>query len=72
MTIARDDAASEVMALLVKRFTNSSRTVETWPIVSGERPSERQPRQLGWKSTNGTRWPWVTLIATLNEVVTVQ
>ena len=41
-------------------------------MVSGERPSERQPRQSGWKSTKGIRRPWVTSGAVLNEVVTVQ
>ena len=57
------------MTLFSKRFRNSSRTVEISTIVSGDRPSERQPFQSGWKSTHGTRWPWVTLTAVLNEVV---
>ena len=33
----------------LKRFRNSSRTVlEISPMVSGDSPSERQPRQSGW------------------------
>ena len=60
------------MTLFVKRLRNSSRTVEVSPIVSGDRPSERQPCQSGWKSTQGMRWPCVTSGAILNEVVTVQ
>jgi hypothetical protein len=72
MTIARPDPPSEAMTLFSKRFRNSSRTVEVRPIVSGDRPSERQPFQSGLKSTKGTRCPCVTSTATLNEVVTVQ
>jgi hypothetical protein len=56
----------------MKRLRNSSRTVEVRKIESGDRPSERQPFQSGWKSTNGMRWPWVTSTAVLNEVVIVQ
>ncbi len=72
MTTASAEAPIEAMTLLAKRFTNSSRTVEVSPIVSGDRPSERQPLQSGVKSSHGTRWPCVTLTAALNEVVTVQ
>ena len=72
MTIASADAPSEVTPEFMKRFRNSSRTVDVPPIVSGDRPSERQPRQSGWKSTHGIRWPCVTLTAALNEVVMVQ
>ncbi len=43
--MAEDEIA--VIAELKKRFRNSSRTVLSAPIVSGERPSERQPSQAG-------------------------
>ena len=72
MTMASSEPPSEAMMLLPKRWRNSSRTVETPPIVSGDRPSERQPFQSGRKSYQGTRWPWVTSTAVLNEVVIVQ
>jgi hypothetical protein len=72
MMMARLDAPTEVMTEFMKRLRNSSRTVEVWKIESGDRPSERQPFQSGWKSTNGMRWPWVTSTAVLNEVVIVQ
>ena len=58
--------------LFSKRFRNSSRTVEVSPIVSGDRPSERQPFQSGSKSSQGISGPCVTSTAVLNEVVTVQ
>ena len=35
--------------LFSKRLRNSSRTVEVSKIVSGDRPSERQPFQSGMK-----------------------
>ena len=47
MTTARIDAPTEAMMLFSKRLRNSSRTVEVWSIVSGDRPSERQPFQSG-------------------------
>ncbi len=72
MTTASSEAPIEAMTLFSKRFRNSSRTVEVSKIVSGDRPSERQPFQSGSKSTQGMRWPCVTLTAVLNEVVTVQ
>ena len=72
MMMARLDAPTEVMTEFMKRLRNSSRTVEVRKIESGDRPSERQPFQSGWKSTNGMRWPWVTSTAVLNEVVIVQ
>ena len=58
--------------LLAKRLRNSSRTVEVRPMVSGDRPSERQPFQSGSKSTQGSRAPCITSGAVLNEVDTVQ
>jgi hypothetical protein len=42
-----------------KRFRNSARTVDSAKIVSGDRPSERQPSQ-GLKSTQGIRLPCIT------------
>jgi hypothetical protein len=72
MMTASAEALSEAMTLLVNRFRNSSRTVEVSQIVSGDRPSERQPFQSGLKSSHGTMWPWVTSTAVLNEVVKVQ
>ncbi len=60
------------MTLFSKRLRNSSLTVEICPIVSGERPSERQPFQSGMKSIHGMRWPCVTFTAVLKEVVIVQ
>ena len=65
-------APPEATTLLKKRRRNSSRTVETWKIVSGERPRERQPSHFGVKSTHGMMWLPVTSRATLNEVLTVQ
>ena len=47
MTTARSEAPTEAMMLFSKRLRNSSRTVEISPIVSGDRPSERQPFQSG-------------------------
>ena len=41
-------------------------------MVSGDRPSERQPSQVGWKSTHGIMWPSCTSLATFIEVVIVQ
>ena len=58
--------------LLTKRVRNSSRTVDVLKMVSGDRPSERQPFQVGMKSTHGIRWPSWTSLATLIEVVIVQ
>ena len=72
MTIASPEPPTDISTLFQKRFRNSSRTVETAAIVSGERPSERQPFQSGAKSSQGTRCPCVMSTATLNEVVTVQ
>ncbi len=72
MTTASSEAPTEARMLFLKRCRNSSRTVEVSKIVSGDRPSERQPFQSGVKSTQGIRWPWVTSTATLNEVVIVQ
>jgi hypothetical protein len=63
MTMARLDAPTEVITEFMKRLRNSSRTVEVWKIESGDRPSERQPFQSGWKSTKGMRWPCVTSTA---------
>src|SRR5215475_5631324 len=72
ITTARSDPPTDIRMLFSNRLMNSSRTVEVWKIVSGDRPSERQPFQSGWKSSQGTRWPCVTSTATLNDVVTVQ
>ena len=72
MSTASTEAPIEAMTLFSKRFRNSSRTVEVSKIVSGDRPSERQPFQSGRKSTQGMRWPCVTLTAVLNEVEKVQ
>ena len=41
------DEDSAAIVELRKRFMNSSRTVLSAPIVSGERPSDRQPSQAG-------------------------
>jgi hypothetical protein len=48
MATASSEAPTEATTLFSKRSRNSSRTVEVAPIVSGDRPSERQPRQSGW------------------------
>ena len=58
--------------LFMKRFRNSSRTVEVPVMVFGDRPRERQPRHCGSKSIQGMRWPRITSGAILKEVVTVQ
>ena len=60
------------MAEFLKRVRNWSRTVLAAPMVSGDRPSERQPSQAGWKSTNGMRWLCITSGAVLKLVVMVQ
>ena len=60
------------MALLTNRFRNSSRTFEVAKIVSGERPSDCQPFQLGAKSSQGIRWPCVTSRPSFTEVENVQ
>ena len=41
-------------------------------MVSGDRPSERQPSQVGMKSTHGIMCPSWTSLATFIEVVIVQ
>jgi hypothetical protein len=70
--IANADAPSEAMTLLTNRLTNSSRDCQLWKIESGDRPSDCQPFQLGAKSSQGIKWPWVTSLPSLNEVVKVQ
>ncbi len=72
MMTAKPEAPIEASMLFMKRLTNSSRTVEVCQMVSGERPSERQPFQSGEKSKNGMRWPCITSGADLNDVDTVQ
>lgn len=46
MTASVDDT-TDVIVELKKRLRNSARTVLSEPIVSGDRPSERQPSQAG-------------------------
>ena len=70
--MASSEPPTEAIRLFMKRLRNSSRTVEVSKMVSGDRPSERQPFQSGVKSTKGMRWPCVTSAAVLNEVVIVQ
>src|ERR1700760_604661 len=65
---ARAEAPSDAMALFTKRFRNSSRTVDSAKIVSGDSPSDCQPFQFGVKSSQGTRCPWVTSRPSLNDV----
>ena len=72
MTTASSEAPTVATTLLPNRWVNSPRTVEVCPIVSGDRPSDRQPFQSGRKSTQGMRCPWVTSTAVLKDVVTVQ
>jgi hypothetical protein len=72
MMTASADALSEAMMLFSKRFRNSSRAVDISLIVSGDRPTDRQPFQSGVKSTQGMTCACVTSTATLNEVVKVQ
>ena len=55
MTTASSEAPTEAMTLFSKRLRNSSRTVEVSTIVSGDRPSERQPFQSGMKVDPGDR-----------------
>jgi len=69
---ARVEAPIEAITLFDNRLRNSSRTVEISKIVLGDRPSERNPIHLGSKSTQGIKWPWVTLTAALKVVVIVQ
>ena len=69
---ASSEAPTEVMMLFSKRLMNSVRGVEISNIVSGDRPSERQPFQFGMKSTKGMMWPGVTSPADWKDVVTVQ
>ncbi len=57
---ARNEAETETMAEFKKRAKNWSRTVLSAPMVSGDRPSDRQPSHCGWKSTKGMRWPCMT------------
>ena len=47
MMTATSEAPTEARTLFSKRCRNSSRTVEVWKIVSGDRPRERQPFQEG-------------------------
>ena len=72
MTIAKADAPTEQMTLLTNLLRNSSRTFEVAKIVSGDRPSDCQPFQLGAKSTHGMRWPCVTSRPSFIEVESVQ
>ena len=60
------------MAEFQKRLRNSSLTVDSIPIVSGDRPRDRHPSHLGVKSTQGIILPFITSGAILNEVVIVQ
>ena len=72
MTIAKADAPTEQMTLLMNFLRNSSRTFEVLKNVSGERPSDCHPLQLGMKSTQGMRWPCVTSRPSFTEVERVQ
>ena len=69
---ASAEAVTDTMAEFTKRVMNWSRTVLSTPMVSGDRPSDRQPSHAGWKSTNGMRWPCITSGAVLKLVVIVQ
>ena len=70
--MAKAEAPTEQMTLLMNLSTNSSRTFEVLKIVSGERPSDCHPFHLGMKSTHGMRWPWVTSRPSFIEVDRVQ
>ena len=70
--MASDEDASARIAELVNRFGNSSRTVDSFQSLSGDKPRDFQPRHCGTKSQNGTRCPCMTFGASLNEVVIVQ
>src|SRR5271154_3423937 len=72
ITTASADAPIEAMTLLRNLFKNSSRTLECAKMVSGERPSDCHPFQLGTKSSQGTRWPCVTSLPSLKDVDNVQ
>ena len=63
---------TETIAEFQNRLRNSSLTVDSIPIVSGDRPKERHPSHLGVKSTQGIILPFITSGAILNEVVIVQ
>ena len=60
------------MTLLKNLSRNSSRTFEVANIVSGERPSDCHPFQLGVKSSQGIRWPCVTSRPSFTDVESVQ
>ena len=67
--------AEDPVAAMVEfqnRFKNSSRTVLSWNMVSGDNPSERMPSHFGVKSHQGTRLPFITSGAALKLVVSVQ
>ena len=66
------DEQTETMAEFQKRLRNSSLTVDSIPIVSGDRPRDRHPSHLGVKSIQGIILPFITSGAILNEVVIVQ
>ncbi len=73
MLTASSAAPTDTSTLFLNRKKNSSRTVEIWPIVSGERPSDRHPFQSGWKRpTQGMMSPCVTFTAVLKDVLIVQ
>ena len=74
MQIMLSGAATIILLyfLLASQSWLVSRTVEVVPIVSGERPSDRQPIHKGWKSIHGIKWLRVTSTPFLNEVVSVQ
>ena len=63
---------TETIAEFQNRLRNSSLTVDSIPIVSGDRPKERHPSHLGVKSTQGIILPFITSGAILNDVVMVQ
>ena len=67
---AEDETA--VITELVKRLTNSSRTVLSCPIRLGDRPMLSHPFHFGVKSHQGIMLPFITSGASLKLVVTVQ
>ena len=69
---ARVEEQTATMVEFQKRFRNSSRTVDSARMVSGERPIERSPSHFGVKSTQGIMLACMTSGAALKVVVIVQ
>ena len=69
---ANAEAQVDTIKVLKNLFINSSLTVDSLNIVSGDSPRDLQPFQRGTKSIQGNISPFWTLGAILNEVVIVQ